>query len=76
MENYLLCSNPSCRFVLDLQELPKSSRPPVGFLEECPECGSQWASTCPFCLQPLSIVWHGHVAHCAGCHRKFHAQAA
>src|SRR5437764_5844734 len=76
MQTYLLCTNPACRFVLDLQELARPVQLPLGFLDECPECGSQWSSTCPFCVQPLSIGWHGHVAHCARCHRKFHAQAA
>jgi len=76
MENFLICGNPSCRFVLDLQELRKPLRPPKSLLNECPECGSQWSATCPFCKEPLSVIWHGHRAHCAQCHRQFHTPAA
>ena len=76
MEYFLICSNACCRFLLDLQEVRKPLRRTETFLKECPECGSQWSATCPFCTQPLSIIWHGHRAHCAQCHRRFHAPAA
>jgi hypothetical protein len=74
MEHFLICGNPSCRFVLDLQEVRKPL--PGLLLNECPECGSQWSATCPFCAQPLSIIWHGHRAHCAQCNRRFHTPVA
>jgi hypothetical protein len=76
MENFLICGNPSCRFVLDLQEVRTPLRSLQSLLSECPECGSQWSATCPFCAQSLSIIWHGHRAHCAQCHRRFHAPVA
>src|SRR5258708_29608503 len=70
MENFLICGNPSCRFVLALQEIRKPLRRSQLFLKDCPECGSQWLATCPFCTAPLSVFWHGHPPHCAHCHRQ------
>jgi hypothetical protein len=76
MEHFLICGNPSCRFVLDLQELRKPLRGSQWLLKECPECGAQWSATCPFCSEPLSVMWRGHHALCAHCQRRFHAPAA
>ena len=76
MENFLICGNASCRFVLDLSEMRKPLRSSRFLLNECPECGSQWSAKCPFCSQPLSIIWHGHRAHCSQCQRRFHASVA
>ena len=74
MPDFLVCSNPSCRLVLDLQE----ARQPLSqsFLNRCPECESEWSATCPFCTQPVGVIWHGHRAHCAHCHRRFHTPVA
>ena len=71
MPHFLICSNPSCRLVLDFRvpgEPPRRSRVP---LNECPECGSGWSANCPFCIQPLSIAWHHELPHCAQCRRRF-----
>lgn len=76
MEHFLICANPSCRFILDRREAKKPLRQARNFLNECPECGSSWSAACPSCVQPLSVVWRGQLPHCAHCHRKFHAQAA
>lgn len=76
MENYLICGNPSCRFVVDMQETRKPLRRSLSFLSECTECGSPWSSSCPFCAQTLSVIWRGHHAVCAHCHRQFHRPAA
>ncbi len=76
MERFLICGNPSCRLVLDLQEVRKPLRRSEWLLNDCPECGSQWSATCPFCMQPLSVMWRGHHALCARCQRQFHASAA
>jgi hypothetical protein len=75
MEHFLICANPCCRFVLDLQETARPLRRPAAFLNECPECGSQWSANCPFCVQPLRMVWRGHLPHCGHCHHKLHAEA-
>jgi hypothetical protein len=82
MPDYLVCSNPSCRLVVDLQECREPSAggtsldPEKIGLSLCPECACAWAAACPFCAKELSIIWHGHHAHCAHCHRRFHARAA
>ena len=76
MPNFLVCGNPACRFVLDLQEAKKPLRHSHPLLNECPECGSQWSVTCPNCTAPLSVMWRGHHAVCAHCHRQFHRPAA
>ena len=69
MENLLICENPKCRFVIDFQEcngtLPRSA--PV--VPECPECGHNWSSRCPFCLQTLAILWRNNLPHCSNCVR-------
>jgi len=76
MEHFLICANPSCRFVVDLKQARKPIRRSELSLSECPECGSEWLANCPSCAEPLSVTWHGHHAHCAQCHRKFRAAAA
>jgi hypothetical protein len=76
MEHFLVCGNPSCRFVLDLTEVRNPQRVAETLFRECPECGSQWSFTCPFCAEPLSVMWHGHHPFCGHCHRQFHTPAA
>jgi transcription elongation factor Elf1 len=76
MEQFLICKNPVCRFLLDLREGGKVlSRSEIA-LGECPECGHQWSSTCPFCLEPLDVSWRGKLPHCSKCLHKLQAQAA
>jgi transcription elongation factor Elf1 len=74
MSDFLVCSSSYCRFVIDLQE----ARKPLSgsFLKQCPECGSSWSASCPFCAEPVSVTWRGHHALCAHCHRQFHTLAA
>ena len=76
MENFLVCGNPSCRFVLDLQGVRKPLRRSQSLFKECPECGSSWLAACPYCTEALGVTWRGHHAVCARCHRQFHAPAA
>ena len=76
MEKFLVCGNPSCRLIVDLREARKPLRRAESLLKECPECGSEWSATCPFCAERLSVTRHGYHAHCAQCHRKFHTPAA
>jgi primosomal protein N' len=76
MEHFLICTNASCRFVLDLQQARKPLRRSQPLLNQCPECQSEWSARCPFCDETLNIVWRGHHAQCAKCRRQFHAPAA
>jgi hypothetical protein len=76
MEHFLICSNATCRFVVDLQQARKPLRRSGSLLNQCTECGSEWLATCPSCAKPLGVIWQGHHAHCAQCQRRFHASAA
>jgi transcription elongation factor Elf1 len=76
MEHFLICGSPSCRFVVDVRQARKPLRRSQSLLNECPECGSEWMASCPSCAKPLDVTWQGHRAHCAECHRQFHAPAA
>ena len=76
MPNFLVCGNPSCRFVLDFQEVRKPLRPSHPLLKECPECGGPLSASCPFCAQTLSVIWRGHHAVCRHCQRQLHRAAA
>jgi hypothetical protein len=74
MQHFLICGNPSCRFVLDFPGFRKPLRRSRAVLSECPECGSGWSANCPFCVQPLSVAWRDQLPHCAHCQRRFHAE--
>ena len=76
MEHFLICSNATCRFIVDLQQARKPLRRSGSLLNQCPECGSEWLAGCPSSAKPLSVTWQGHHAHCAQCQRRFHAPAA
>ena len=75
MESFLVCENPRCHMVLDLREdgdvLPRSEI----VLNDCPECGSPWSSTCPFCSKPLEVDWCDGLPHCLSCRQKLQAKA-
>jgi hypothetical protein len=76
MQDYLICTNPSCRLVIDLQGCTTPlDKEEIG-LAECPECGAPWSERCPFCRTSIAVTWHGHHAHCAHCQRRFHSKAA
>jgi len=75
MDHYLLCKNPSCRFVLDLRVNGKSLDSLHLILEKCPACGGAWTSTCPFCSRPLSVSFVDGPPHSACCRRKLRGEA-
>ena len=70
MESFLICENSKCRMVFDPREngraLPRSKT----IVNECPECGSPWSGTCPFCRKPLEVAWRGGLPHCLSCRQK------
>lgn len=76
MENFLICQNPKCRFVIDLGKNGHGSRLQVRILHQCPDCGHPWSSACPFCSHPLQVAWPDKLPHCSSCHRKLQAEAA
>lgn len=75
MSHFLICENEQCRFVLDRRINGKSLAVPPSILKECPACGGQWSSTCPFCGQALAMKLLGGLPHSACCSRKLHAAA-
>jgi hypothetical protein len=69
VEEYLICENPSCRYLLSLRTGRKLLRPEELILNACPECQSKWSARCPFCLQSLAVVWF-KVPVCSHCSRR------
>ncbi len=69
-ESFLICTNPKCRYLVDLREgnqvLDRSSL----VIAECPECGYPWSSSCPFCGRRLKATRRGNISHCAHCKKK------
>jgi hypothetical protein len=74
MENFLICENSKCRFVVDLREGGSVLSRSQIVLNECPECGQPWSTVCPFCSQALDVGLLGGLPHCSHCHRKLHAE--
>jgi hypothetical protein len=75
MERFLICNNPSCRFVLDHRVNGKSVNGAQLILKKCPACGGAWSSTCPSCAQALSVKMVGELPHSVCCDRKPAASA-
>ena len=48
MDHFLICENPACRFVVDSNIPGETPKRHAFVLSQCPECGSEWSSTCPF----------------------------
>src|SRR5947209_3611195 len=53
MEYFLICTNPTCRFIVNLREGAQVLERSKLVLDECPECGHPWSSYCPFCARRL-----------------------
>ena len=76
MENFLICENAKCRFVIDLREGGTLLSRSQILLNECPECGHPWSTECPHCSEPLDVALVTGLPHCSHCHRKLHAEPA
>ena len=74
MENFLICENAKCRFVIDLREGGSLLSRSQIVLNECPECGHAWSTICPFCSHPLEVELPGGLPHCSHCNRKLQAE--
>jgi hypothetical protein len=69
MNTHLICNNPGCRFILD-RRIDGESLDGVGkIVKECPECGSNWSSLCPFCERPLGATFVNELPHSVCCGR-------
>lgn len=67
MEYFLICTNPSCRFIVNLREGAQVLERSKLFIDECPECGHPWSSYCPFCGRPLEAAQRGNFYRCLSC---------
>src|SRR5260370_39079860 len=75
VQEFLICSNEKCRFLLFLREGNNLWRRSELILSSCPECNHRWSSRCPFCVQPLEVVWQNKVPCCSHCSRRLQPEA-
>ena len=74
MNHFLVCENPSCRFILDRRINGESLDGVRKILKQCPECGSDWSSSCPFCDQTLSVSFIGGIPHSGCCGQRLRVE--
>jgi len=55
MNRFLVCSNAKCCFLLDRRINGSSADGLQQVLTKCPDCGSQFSSTCPSCGEALAV---------------------
>jgi hypothetical protein len=73
MDSHLICNNLGCRFILD-RRVNGVTDGVRKILKQCPECGSDWSSVCPFCERPLGVVFVNELPHSVCCGRKLRAE--
>jgi hypothetical protein len=76
MNHYLVCDNPSCRFVLDIRVDGKRLASPRFILGKCPQCGGKWSANGPLPRHALGAQWMNKLPHCSCCSGKLSAKAA
>jgi hypothetical protein len=69
MDSHLICNNPGCRFILDRRINGASLDGVRNIVKQCPECGSDWSSLCPFCERPLGVRFLTGLPHSVCCGR-------
>jgi hypothetical protein len=69
LEEFLICKNQSCRFLVSLREDNKLLSRAELILSACPECNHEWSERCPFCLEILAVAWQSKTPSCAHCLR-------
>lgn len=74
MHSHLICKNPGCRFILDRRINGESLDGVRKIVKQCPECGNDWSSVCPFCERPLGVAFLNELPHSACCERKLRAE--
>src|SRR5712664_2398225 len=75
LEEFLICTNRNCRFLVSLREGNKLLRRSDLILSACPECNHKWSGRCPFCVQPLKVVWQSKVPCCSHCGKALQPEA-
>jgi hypothetical protein len=69
LEEFLICTNPDCRFLVSLRDGSQLLRRADLILSTCPECNHEFSSRCPFCDLTLDVKWLSQVPCCANCSR-------
>jgi transcriptional regulator with PAS, ATPase and Fis domain len=67
MEDFLICTRPKCRELVDLHERHERGAVSGDLPRDCPECGHFLSRFCPFCRQSLDVHWQGDIPHCKYC---------
>jgi hypothetical protein len=75
MNHFLICENQRCRFILDRRVNGESLDGVRKILRQCPTCGSDWSSSCPFCDEALTINFVDRLPHTACCGRRLRVEA-
>src|ERR1700730_1056722 len=75
VEEFMICKNGKCRFLISLREGNKLLRRAELILRTCPECNHEWSSRCPFCVQALKVIWKNKVPSCSHCGRPLQPEA-
>jgi hypothetical protein len=76
MNHYLVCGNPSCRFVLDMRVDGKRVASRRFIFSKCPDCGGDWSADGPFPRHALGAQWINKLPPCSCCSGKLNARAA
>jgi hypothetical protein len=67
VEEFLICENQKCRYLISLREGNKLLGRAELILSVCPECDHEWSGRCPFCAQALEVIWQSEVPRCSHC---------
>jgi ribosomal protein L37AE/L43A len=70
MEHFLICTNPRCRYIVDLREGAQVLERSNLIIAECPECGLPWSSLCPFCGRQFEAIRRGNLSYCSHCGKE------
>lgn len=69
MEYFLICTNPQCRHLINVEFVAQELDYSKLLLKTCPECGHPWSANCPFCCRTLESdlreIPH-RCSHCGG----------
>jgi hypothetical protein len=69
LEEFLICENRRCRFLISLRDGSKLIRRRDLIFRTCPECDHEWSGRCPFCLRTLEVTWERKIPCCSHCQK-------
>jgi predicted amidophosphoribosyltransferase len=72
MSSFMICTNASCRFLLDRRLNGRSMDGVRKIVKTCPDCGGDWSSTCPGCGQALAVKITNGLPHSVCCEHRAH----